>query len=143
MKKSLLSLTLMLALASMAMAQDVYTSGNYTNEAGYRVAAVYKNGELLYSTSPNATLDHESSSVLYLDGDVYWVDNCYTSDNDFNYGDVFRNGERWLSNPVGSRSRINVLLPMDRTCMPQVAWTSMALIRQWYGKTTTLTSMPC
>ncbi|MBR0540330.1 MAG: T9SS type A sorting domain-containing protein [Bacteroidales bacterium] len=109
MKKSLLSLTLMLALASMAMAQDVYTSGYCTNEAGYWVAAVYKNGELLYSTSPNATLDHDPGSVLYLDGDVYWVDNCNTSDNDYNYGDVFRNGERWLSNPVGSQSFIRVL----------------------------------
>lgn len=109
MKTKLYLIALMLAYAGATMAQDVYTSGNYTNEAGYKVAAVYMNGELLYSTSPNATLDHVSSSVLYLDGDVYWVDNCYTSDNDFNYGDVFRNGERWLSNPVGSRSCINVL----------------------------------
>lgn len=114
MKKSLLSLTLMLALASMATAQDVYTSGYYRNDDGYEVAAVYKNGELLHSTSPSANLDHKSSDVLYLDGNVYWVDNCYNANGAFNYGDVFKNGERWLSNPVNSQTYIICLLNDDQ-----------------------------
>ncbi len=106
MKKILLSLTLMLALASMATAQDVYTSGlSYVN--GLSSSVVYKNGEMLYSCSSSS--DHESTDVLYLDGNVYWVDNCLNDDGSFNFGDVFKNGNRWLSNPVNSGTYITCL----------------------------------
>ena len=108
MKKRLLSIALTLAMAGAATAQDVYTSGYYDLD-GRLNSAVYKNGELLYFNSALLSLNHTSDAVLYHEGNVYWADNCLTEFNEANYGDVFRNGDRWLSNPIGSHSGIDCL----------------------------------
>lgn len=110
MKKLLLIILSAMAFAGIAMAQDVYTSGYYMQD-GNASAAVYKNGERLYSCSSSSDLT--SDDVLYFDGNVYWVDNCHNADGTYNYGDVFKNGDRWLSNPMNSGTTITCLFHDD------------------------------
>ena len=102
MKKSLLLILSVMAFAGMSVAQDVYTSGYYINSQNTYNAAVYKNGELLYDTGNQSTKYHHSTDVLFYDGDVFWVDNCFDSNYQNDYGDVFMNDQRVLSTPVGS-----------------------------------------
>ncbi|MBR4390872.1 MAG: T9SS type A sorting domain-containing protein [Bacteroidales bacterium] len=107
MKKSLLLILSVMAFAGMSVAQDVYTSGYYYNGHNTMNAAVYKNGELLYYTGNDPTKSHSSSDVLFIDGNVFWVDNCYSIGYD--YGDVFKNDSRYLSTPLGSGGYISRL----------------------------------
>ena len=104
MKKLLLLISVMLVMTGM-MAQDVYSAGYYTTSGGTDCSAVYKNGERLYYSSGNI------STAVVVDpstNDVYWVDNK-TDNGVYNYGDIFKNGTRLLSNPVGSGTYINDL----------------------------------
>ena len=108
MKKTLLLILSVMAFASMSVAQDVYTAGYYLNSYGKTTAAVYKNGQLLHRTNDSENKDHLSLDVLYFGDDVYWVDNCYDNGS-YEYGDVFKNDTRYLSNPLDSESCIKVL----------------------------------
>ena len=96
MKRILLTILSVMAFAGMSVAQDVYTSGYYTNSQNTYNAAVYKNGELLYSTGNSASSYHHSTDVLFYEGDVFWVDNCYNSTLNNDYGDVFRKHSLWF-----------------------------------------------
>ena len=102
MKKTLLVFLSVMAFAGMSVAQDVYTSGYYTNSQNTYNAAVYKNGELLYSTGNSASSYHHSTDVLFFGDAVFWVDNCFDANLQNNYGDVFMDDERVLSTPIGS-----------------------------------------
>ena len=109
MKKVLFTLLMMLAFTGMALAQDVYSSGFYYNSDGEKVAVVYKNGDLLYSTGNTPSYNHESPGVLYLEGDVYWVDDCIDSNGDYYYSKVMKNDQVFLDIPVGSEPYITCL----------------------------------
>ena len=113
MKKSLLLILSVMAFAGMSVAQDVYTSGYCANSQNTYNAAVYKNGELLYSTGNDATKFHHSTDVLFYDGVVFWVDNCFDSNLQNDYGDVFMDDERILSTPIGSGGCIYRLFTDD------------------------------
>ena len=106
MKKTLLVFLSVMAFAGMSVAQDVYTSGYYTNSQNTYNAAVYKNGELLYSTGNSASSYHHSTDVLFFGDAVFWVDNCFDANLQNDYGDVFMDDERILSTPIGSGSCI-------------------------------------
>ena len=111
MRKLLLLISAMLIMTGIINAQDVYSAGFYTSN-GVRNAAVYKNNERLYYASGTTSYKHSSSSVVVSSSnDVYWVDNSVDANSalNYNYGDVFKNGNRWLSNPTGSGSHINAL----------------------------------
>ncbi len=102
MKRTLLLILSVMAFAGISVAQDVYTSGARLNSYGTHDAVVYKNGEVLYSIgSSNSEESFQAKDVLYLNGDVYWVDNHYVN-HVSDYGDVFKNDERFLSTPIGS-----------------------------------------
>ena len=101
MKKIVLFILSVMAFAGMSVAQDVYSSGYYYNDNSEKVAAVYKNGNMLYSTGSTPSYVHESSDVLFLDGDVYWVDNCLESNYDNYYSRVMKNDQVFLEIPVG------------------------------------------
>ena len=111
MKKIVLFILSVMAFAGMSVAQDVYTSGYYYNqEDDQEVSAVFKNGELLYyNHNASSGYKYASHAVLYLDGDVYWADNCGEENGGYVYGDVFKNDERWLSNAVTSHSVVSTL----------------------------------
>lgn len=98
-------------MTGVIKAQDVYSAGFYTTN-GVRNAAVYKNNERLYYASGTSSYKHSSTAVVVSpSNDVYWVDNAVdaTSAMNYNYGDIFKNGTRWLSNPTGSGSHITAL----------------------------------
>ena len=96
-----------IGFAGMSVAQDVYSSGYYTDANGNQGSVVFKNGTKLYNQGGSASQKRNSTDVDFYNGDVYWVDNTYNSDGtSFNYGDIFKNGSRWLSNPVSSGTHI-------------------------------------
>ena len=110
MRRFLLLISAMLVMSGI-IAQDIYTSGYYFVD-GHRNSAVYKNGTYLYGASGSSSYWHYSSAVVVSStNDVYWADNCAdaTALTNYNYGDVFKNGNRWLSNPTGSGSQIFAL----------------------------------
>ena len=109
MKKILLVLMAMLAAAGMTMAQDVYSTGYFTNSYGTHDAAVYKNGELLYqSATTSSGYSRESTDVIYRNGDVYWVVNCMEG-SEYRWADIRKNGEVYLDSPTGQGRHINAL----------------------------------
>lgn len=97
-----------MAFAGMSVAQNVWSSGYFTNSDGFKSAGVYKNGSLRSSVNGTATILHESSSVDVYNGNVYWVDNALNSDGTYRYGDIFSctvdnfNSTRYLSTSGGS-----------------------------------------
>ncbi|MCR5014936.1 MAG: T9SS type A sorting domain-containing protein [Bacteroidales bacterium] len=99
MKKNLLVMLFVLALTGMCFAQDVYIVGENVNGA----AVVYRNSELLFDYgSANEGIDYHSSDLV-MDpdfGDIYWIVNCYDNEN-YSYGDVFMNDERYFDCPMG------------------------------------------
>lgn len=67
------------------MAQDVYSSGYYTQD-GVKKAAVYKNNTMLYSSTVSELNSIATSVVVsHVNDDVYWVR------SNESYGDVMKN----------------------------------------------------
>lgn len=93
MKKFLLSLLALFAIAGTTMAQDVYYAGSYTGASGQKFAAVYKNGQMLHNSAVGST-DCNSTAVVVDEetGDYYWVRNSQS------YGDVMKNASMFLNN---------------------------------------------
>ena len=99
MKKLVLFVMVVLGFAGMSVAQDVYSSGYYLNQEGKKAAAVYKNSEKLYESVPEGTgYGFDNTDVDYYDGDVYWVRNRVEDNGTFRCGDVYVNGNLYLSN---------------------------------------------
>ena len=98
MKKSLLFLLVMLAIAGATIAQDVYTVGEYTpSGASQTYAAVYNNGTRLYNSAAGSG-DNTSTAVVVNPNtnDVYWT-RCNAS-----WGDIFKNGSIYLDSEYGT-----------------------------------------
>ena len=100
MKKLLFSFLALISIVGMTKAQDIYSTGYYTNSDGKRVAVVYKNDQKLYEQT-YMDLDAYSSSIAVdpSTNDVYYVRNT-------DYGDIFRNDDILLNNPF-SDTQIN------------------------------------
>ena len=98
-----------IGFAGMSVAQDVYSAGYYTNTNGYECAAVYKNGNKLHYVSGFDDAHYKSTDVVFFSGDVYWVKNRLRNDGSPNYGDVQKNDNIYLSNPVSSGTYIHDL----------------------------------
>ena len=109
MKKIVLFIMSVMAFTGISVAQDVYSSGYYYNSDYEKVAVVYKNGDLLYSTGNTPSYNHDSPAVLYLEGDVYWVDDCTDSNGDYYYSKVMKNDQVFLDIPVSSDPYITCL----------------------------------
>lgn len=101
MKRLLLLILSAMAFVGTGMAQDVYTAGFYSSESGADYAAVFKNGELLYSQGGDPAFFHISYDVLCLGDDVYWVDYYYDSHSE-EYGNIYKNGVPYLINENGT-----------------------------------------
>ncbi len=85
-----------MAFAVMGVAQDIYSSGYFTNSNSRQAAAVYKNATRLYYSNPGEGYYHNSPDVDYNNGDVYWLLNSLNSDGSINVGHIAKN-----SNPTG------------------------------------------
>ena len=103
MKKHLLLMLFMLAIAGMTMAQDVYYSGYY-NSNGQQYASVYKNGVKLHGFAYTGQACQSNSVVVKEStGDYYWVENTPTQ------GHVIKNGELTPYLSAGVNSKIYAL----------------------------------
>ena len=99
----------MLVVTDM-MAQDIYTSGYFTNSYGTHSAVVYKNDLKIHGMQASDYCHTETKSVMVLKDTVYWVVNCMdTANNQYRYADIFKGSTRWLSQSGGSHSHINAL----------------------------------
>ena len=66
-----------MAFTGMSVAQDVWSSGYYTQSNGIRCSAVFKNNAVLHSNgiSSGAGFYGMSSDVVVYNEDVWWADN--------------------------------------------------------------------
>lgn len=106
MKRLLLLIAIVLTSVDLTMAQDVYYSGHYYNGEGNSCAAVYKNGDMLYSIPGEGLFQLSSSDVLVDDGDVYWVNNCSFWQAGYAYADIMKNATTYLGSNSGEERHI-------------------------------------
>ena len=99
MKKIVLFVMAVMAFTGMSVAQDVWTSGYYTDaNTGRQQAAVYKNAAKQYYSTYVEGYYGESSDLDVYNGDVYWASNAYTaSNNAFNDAKIMKNSSNYSS----------------------------------------------
>ena len=95
-----------MAFAGMSVAQDVWTSGYYTDSNGKRQPAVYKNATRMYNLDLGGSIYGECSDLDVYSGDVYWVKNVFNSDGSFHYADLMKNNSIYLNSPSGEGRHI-------------------------------------
>ena len=103
MKKDLCIISFLFACITLR-AQDIYTSGYFTNDSGPKIAAVFKNGEVILSREePGRDLFSSAMVIDTLNGDIYWAvnSNPVGSISD-GYSYVMRNDEILLENVFGT-----------------------------------------
>ena len=115
MKKTLLFIVSVMAFAGMCLAQDIYSVGNFTNSSGFKCVALYRNDQKLYEkVPPLGDYDFDSPCLVVNGTDVYWaVNSKYAASGLANYGDVYKNGTVYLSNPGGYETSISDLVYAD------------------------------
>lgn len=118
MKRLLLTILSVMALAGMTVAQDVYSSGYYTS-GGDKYAAVYKNNTKLYEFHVSG-YNYEGTDVIRFNGDTYWSFNS-TSNNNI-WAAVFKNGNRFLDLDVSSTSWSGRSMPVPTTKSASAIW---------------------
>ena len=96
--KKLLAITMMLILAMNLNAQDVYSVGSYNVNNG-TIAALYKNGNRLYTAHiPNQT-SKATRVTCNSQGDVFWWVNFYDyPDGTYNHTEIRLNDHVYASN---------------------------------------------
>ena len=112
MKKLVLFVLAVMAFTGMSVAQNVWSSGYYSNN-GIHQPAVYKNGSKLYEDTGFSSKHGESSDVVVKDGYVYWVKNCIETNGSYFYGDIMKNSGVYLNSPTGQGYHINDLFLED------------------------------
>ena len=98
MKKLLLFVMAVIGFAGMSVAQDVWTSGYYTDASTSRIqGAIYKNGTKQYYTTYIEGYYGKCSDLDVYNGDVYWVSNCMLSDGTFDDAKIMKNSSNYTS----------------------------------------------
>lgn len=103
MKKDLCIISFLFACITLH-AQDIYTAGYNTIDGGPKIAAVFKNGEVILSREePGRDLFSSAMVIDTLNGDIYWAvnSNPVGSISD-GYSYVMRNDEVLLENVFGT-----------------------------------------
>lgn len=103
MKKDLCIISFLFACITLH-AQDIYTSGYFTNDSGPKIAAVFKNGEVILSREePGRDLFSSAMVIDTLNGDIYWSANAFPLNSiSDSYGNVMKNDEILLDNVIGT-----------------------------------------
>ena len=112
MKKLFLTALTILAFVGLVESQDIYSAGYYTNGALRQASAVYKNGAKLYNSNPESGLTHKGTSVVYLNGDVYWTLNCTNPDGPL-YAHIMKNNDIYLNSPSNEGRWIHSMTHFD------------------------------
>ena len=101
-----------IGFAGMSVAQSVWTAGYYTGSDGLHKAAVYENGQKRFELAVDGV--YESTGVIVLDGDVYWVKNRMENDGtSYYYADIMKNDDLYLNSPMDEHRHINALFQHD------------------------------
>lgn len=102
--KKLILLTIDVIIAVTLYSQDIYTSGYFTNDYGPKIAAVFKNGEVILSREePGRDLFSSAMVIDTLNGDIYWSANAFPLNSiSDSYGNVMKNDEILLDNVIGT-----------------------------------------
>lgn len=105
MKKLVLIIACLLASVGTTLAQDIYTAGSFlwNNKSS---AGVWKNQEFIFEELSTLDYSYSAGDVLVHNGDVYWILNEYTDDNQRHRGYLYKNHVR-LS--CGTASYLNSL----------------------------------
>lgn len=102
--KKLILLTIAVIIAVTLYSQDIYTAGYYTIDGGPKIAAVFKNGEVILSREePGRDLFSSAMVIDTLNGDIYWSANAFPLNSiSDSYGNVMKNDEILLDNVIGT-----------------------------------------
>ena len=96
--KKLFAITLMMFLALNLDAQDVYSVGYYNVSNGTK-AALYKNGNRLYTAHPSGQTSKATKVTCNSQGDVFWLVNFYDyQDGTYDHSEIYLNNHVYASN---------------------------------------------
>jgi|GEM_PF-5761903 len=96
--KKLFAIVLLMAVAMPTNAQDVYSVGYY-DETNGTVAALYKNGNRLYTAQYSSQTSKATRVTCNSQGDVFWWVNFYDyPDGNYNHSEIRINNHVYASN---------------------------------------------
>ena len=114
MKKAL-AISIMMALALNANAQNVYTVGYYNVNDG-TIAALYKNGERFYTAHYTNQTSKATRVTCNSQGDVYWWINFYDyPSNDFNHSEIRINNQVYATTENHSEIHVSDIYCLNDT----------------------------
>ena len=111
--KKLFAITVLMILALNAKADDIFATGYYLQN-DQKVAAVYKNGEIIYTVSHEGMNATPKTIVCDANKNIYWMINIYQGTS-FKYTEVWKNDLLYVSTQGMSGVRIIDIYCLDDT----------------------------
>ena len=111
--KKILAIALMMVLALNAKADDIFATGYYVQN-GQKVAAVYRNGEIIYTVSHEGMNATPKTIACDANKNIYWMINIYQGTS-FKYTEVWKNDLLYVSTQGMSGVRIIDIYCLDDT----------------------------
>ncbi len=111
--KKLVAIALMMVLALNAKADDIFATGYYVQN-DQKVAAVYRNGEIIYTVSHEGMNATPKTIVCDANKNIYWMINIYQGTS-FKYTEVWKNDLLYVSTQGMSGVRIIDIYCLDDT----------------------------
>ncbi len=111
--KKIFAITLMMFLAITAKADDIFATGYYVQN-DQKVAAVYRNGEIIYTVSHDGMNATPKTIACDANKNIYWMINIYQGTS-FKYTEVWKNDLLYVSTQGMSGVRIIDIYCLDDT----------------------------
>lgn len=111
--KKLFAITVLMILALNAKADDIFATGYYVQN-DQKVAAVYRNGEIIYTVSHEGMNATPKTIVCDANKNIYWMINIYQGTS-FKYTEVWKNDLLYVSTQGMSGVRIIDIYCLDDT----------------------------
>ena len=111
--KKIFVITMLIIFALNAKADDIFATGYYLQN-DQKVAAVYKNGEIIYTVSHEGMNATPKTIVCDENKNIYWMINIYQGTS-FKYTEVWKNNLLYVSTQGMSGVRIIDIYCLDDT----------------------------
>ena len=111
--KKIFVITMLIIFALNAKADDIFATGYYLQN-DQKVAAVYKNGEIIYTVSHEGMNATPKTIVCDANKNIYWMINIYQGTS-FKYTEVWKNNLLYVSTQGMSGVRIIDIYCLDNT----------------------------
>ena len=111
--KKLFAITVLMILALNAKADDIFATGYYLQN-DQKVAAVYRNGEIIYTVSHAGMNATPKTIACDANNNIYWMINIYQGTS-FKYTEVWKNDLLYVSTQGMSGVRIIDIYCLDDT----------------------------